>query len=135
MFTGRLCGGLPDMSTPSSLIEPESSFSKPAISRSVEVLPQPEGPEQGEELAARHLQVDAVHGHDVAVALDELLQLDLALAHHLAPPAAKVSSPASWPRDNRLNANHASVSASSEKTSMIVASAFSAGVGAARALA
>jgi hypothetical protein len=44
VFTGRLCGGLPDMSTPSSLIEPESSFSKPAISRSVVVLPQPEGP-------------------------------------------------------------------------------------------
>jgi hypothetical protein len=44
VFTWRLCGGTPDMSVPSSMILPAVGCSKPAISRSVVVLPQPEGP-------------------------------------------------------------------------------------------
>ena len=44
MLTLRLCGGVADMSTPSSRISPASGRSKPAIMRSVVVLPQPDGP-------------------------------------------------------------------------------------------
>ena len=44
MFTLRLCGGTPPMSVPSSRIRPAVGCSKPAISRSVVVLPQPDGP-------------------------------------------------------------------------------------------
>src|SRR6516225_2760865 len=43
-LTLRLCGGIPVTSVPSSRIVPSVGCSKPAISRSVVVLPQPEGP-------------------------------------------------------------------------------------------
>ena len=44
MLTLRLCGGMRATSTPSSRIRPAVGCSKPATSRSVVVLPQPEGP-------------------------------------------------------------------------------------------
>ena len=40
------------------------------------VLPAPFGPEQPEDLAGRDLEVDAVDGQDVAVALDEATDPD-----------------------------------------------------------
>ena len=44
MFTGRLCGGMFEMSCPSSRSRPELGFSKPASIRRSVVLPQPDGP-------------------------------------------------------------------------------------------
>src|SRR6516225_3333107 len=44
VLTLRRCGGTWDTSTPSSRIRPEVGCSKPAISRRVVVLPQPDGP-------------------------------------------------------------------------------------------
>ena len=44
MLTLRLYGGTVATSSPSSRIAPSFGCSKPAISRSVVVLPQPDGP-------------------------------------------------------------------------------------------
>ena len=44
MFTGRSNGGRPETSAPPSSILPSSGRSKPAIMRSVVVLPEPDGP-------------------------------------------------------------------------------------------
>jgi len=44
VFTGRSYGGKRDTSSPASSIVPSSGVSKPAIIRSVVVLPDPEGP-------------------------------------------------------------------------------------------
>ena len=43
------------------------------------------GPEHGEELAGRHVQLDALDRDHVAVALDELHEPDVAFAHRLIP--------------------------------------------------
>ena len=56
---------------------PASGSSKPAISRSVVVLPEPRRAEQGEELALFDGQVDAVDRGDVAVALRQPAQDDV----------------------------------------------------------
>ena len=80
MLTLRLCGGTPDMSAPSSMILPAVGCSKPAISRSVVVLPQPDGPEQGEELAAVHGEIDVVH-RDFGEPLGQRDQLDMPTGH------------------------------------------------------
>ena len=79
------------MSTPSSRIAPESGCSKPAISRSVVVLPQPDGPsivKNSPPGISRSMPSTATH---VAVALDELLEMDLA-AHSRGPPRSIVAS-------------------------------------------
>jgi len=76
-------------------MRPSVGCSNPATSRRAVVLPQPDG-EQGEELAAGHVQVDAVHGGDVLEPLDQPDQPDLASAHGdpfsdalpLRPPAS-----------------------------------------------
>ncbi len=73
MFTCRLCGGVSVMSTPSSTICPVVGRSKPAIIRRVVVLPQPDGAQQREELAARNVQVDVVHG---PVRAEELVEVE-----------------------------------------------------------
>ena len=52
-------------------ISPPPAARKPATSRSVVVLPQPDGPEQGDQLARPHLEVEADHRADVAEALGE----------------------------------------------------------------
>ena len=44
MLTLRLCGGTRDTSSPSRRMAPSVGVSKPAIIRSVVVLPQPDGP-------------------------------------------------------------------------------------------
>jgi hypothetical protein len=44
VLTGRSYGGLRVTSVPWSWTEPESASSKPAITRSVVVLPEPDGP-------------------------------------------------------------------------------------------
>ena len=44
MLTGRLLGGVPAMSCPSSRTWPDVGASNPAIIRSVVVFPQPDGP-------------------------------------------------------------------------------------------
>ena len=46
---------------------PALGRSSPASARSVVVLPQPRGPEQGQLLARLHREADAAHGHDRAV--------------------------------------------------------------------
>ena len=68
--------------------------SKPAIMRSVVVLPQPDGPSIVKNSPRRHLQVDAVDGDDVAEALGQLLELDLSLHQsHLQAATAAASLP------------------------------------------
>ena len=62
-------------------MRPESGFSKPAIIRSVVVLPQPDAPEQRVELAGRDVEVDARDGGDPVERLDQLLQPDRAALH------------------------------------------------------
>ena len=59
VLTSRLYGGVPTASTPPIRISPSSGCSKPAIIRSDVVLPQPDGPEQRQELALVDAQVDA----------------------------------------------------------------------------
>jgi hypothetical protein len=83
-------------------MRPSVGCSNPATSRSVVVLPQrgrlaaAGGAEQREELAPRHLQVDAVHGGDVLEPLDQPDQPDLASAHRQPPSATnQVPPPAS----------------------------------------
>ncbi len=44
MLTGRWCGGMALMSSPSSRMRPSVGVSKPASMRSSVVLPQPDGP-------------------------------------------------------------------------------------------
>ncbi len=82
MLTGRSNGGRPDTSAPPSSIRPSSGRSKPAIIRSVVVLPEPDGPEQREELAARDVEVDAVDGGDVAVPLPQADDADVDVGRH-----------------------------------------------------
>ena len=56
-------------SAPWSRIRPAVGSSKPAIIRSVVVLPEPGRAEHREELAVADVEVDAVDGDDVAVPL------------------------------------------------------------------
>ena len=65
-----------------------SGRSNPAIMRSVVVLPQPDGPEQGEELAGLDLEIDAGHRHLVGEALLQALERDGPTARQLAGAAA-----------------------------------------------
>ena len=139
MFTRRLCGGVRDMSTPSSLIAPGVGPLEAGDQPQRRRLAAARRAEHREELAARDLHVDAVDGDDLAVVLLELLEMDLP-THLAGPPASMVASRSSVavafsPRLRKRNARNASTSASSVTTSMIVASAFSAGVGALRACA
>ncbi len=61
---------------PSSTV-PASGRSKPAISRSVVVLPEPEGPSSVKNSPLGDVEVDAVHRRDVAVALGQPAQVDI----------------------------------------------------------
>ena len=53
MLTGRRYGGTPARSCPARTMRPAFGSSKPASIRSSVLLPQPDGPEKAEELAAR----------------------------------------------------------------------------------
>ena len=59
---------------------PSSGRSKPAISRSVVVLPEPDGPSSVKNSPARDLEVDAVDGDHLAVGLADPAQPDGGLA-------------------------------------------------------
>ena len=71
--------------------------SKPAIMRSVVVLPQPDGPTIVKNSPGGIVEVDAIDGHDVvAEALDERLEPDLAALHlHQTSIAAIADAPES----------------------------------------
>ena len=71
MLTGRLCGATSARSAPSRWIEPASGCSKPAIIRSVVVLPHPDGPSSEKNSPAADLEVDAVDRHLVAERLGQ----------------------------------------------------------------
>ena len=54
-------------------------------------LPATGGAEQGEELSGRHVEVDAVHGHEVVELLAQLLEANLSL-HQTSNVATEVAS-------------------------------------------
>ena len=66
------------MSLPSSRIRPSVGCSKPAIIRSVVVLPQPDGPSIEKNSPLGIVEVDAVDGGHVAEALDQINECDFA---------------------------------------------------------
>jgi len=80
VLTSRRYGGRPVTSRPASSIRPWSGRSKPAISRRVSSC-RARGPEQGEELAARDLEVDAVDRDDIAVSLADADQSNVGHVH------------------------------------------------------
>jgi hypothetical protein len=59
-----------------SRISPWIGVSMPAMMRSSVVLPQPEGPEQGDQLAGRDVEVDVVERLEIA---ERLLMLRIAM--------------------------------------------------------
>ncbi len=81
------------MSSPSSRIWPAVGRSKPAISRSVVVLPQPDGPSSEKNSPPAMSQVDAVDRRDVAELLDEIDELDFAAVHGHTSSAAMLVMP------------------------------------------
>ena len=82
MLTSRANGGRSETSLPASSTLPASGCSKPAISRSVVVLPEPDGPSSVKNSPRAHVEVDAVDGRDVAVALDQAAQPDVGRSVH-----------------------------------------------------
>ena len=73
-------------------MRPESGFSKPAIIRSVVVLPQPEAPEQRIELAGRDVEVDTGDGGHPVERLGQLLQPDRAARHRRTARSAAATA-------------------------------------------
>ena len=71
----RFSGGRCPIGLPSSRIVPELGSTKPAIAISSVVLPEPDGPEQRHEAAARHVQADVVERYGSAIALTKLLDI------------------------------------------------------------
>ena len=63
-----------ETSRPSSKTRPSSGRSNPAISLSVVVLPEPEGPSSVKNSPCLDLEVDAVDGDDLAVRLAHALE-------------------------------------------------------------
>ena len=72
----RLLAGTLLRSLPPTLTVPASCRSRPARIRSAVVLPQPDGPEQDDQLARRDVQVEPVEGVHVAVRAAQPRQLD-----------------------------------------------------------
>ena len=73
----RLCGGSASSERPSSKISPLVGASKPASIISVVVLPEPDGPEQRQELAPRDVEVEVAHDEvDAVVALLDVAEAD-----------------------------------------------------------
>ena len=58
-------------------MRPPSGSSKPAISRRVVVLPEPDGPSSVKNSPGVHVQVHPVHGGHVAVAFGQVGQTDV----------------------------------------------------------
>ena len=99
MPTLRLLGGRLVMSLPSTLMLPESGYSKPAIMRSVVVLPQPDGPRKD---TNSPLAAESTKSSTAAKAPNCFLTLASSrkpmprLAHQWAPPISirvRVSRP------------------------------------------
>ena len=67
MPMSRRCTGTSVMSLPPTWTRPQSGSSKPAIMRSVVVLPQPDGPSSEKNSPAAMSSVDPVDGDDAAV--------------------------------------------------------------------
>ena len=107
MPTLRLLGGRSVMSLPSTVMLPESGYSKPAIMRSVVVLPQPRGPEEGDELAplgGEDEVLDRGEGAELLLDVGQLQEAHASLAHQWAPPISmrvRVSRPMKAMRDHR----------------------------------
>ena len=73
MAMSRSRGGTSLTTSPPIQISPSVISSRPAIMRSVVDLPQPDGPDQHDELVIGDLQVDALHRlHAAVVVLDDL---------------------------------------------------------------
>ena len=76
MLTSRSNGASRVTSRPPAVTVPAVGSSKPAIIRSTVVLPEPDGPQHGEELAVGDLEVDAGDRLDGAERLAQSEQLD-----------------------------------------------------------
>ena len=74
-----------EMTRSPTRISPASGAMNPAISRSVVVLPHPEGPSNETNSPGSMRTVDGVHRHDVAEALGESGEPDAA-GHSFVPP-------------------------------------------------
>ena len=72
------------MSLPARVIDPELGVSRPATIRSVVVLPQPDGPEQGEERAAGHVEVELADGVEGPEVLGQLPQREPVVRRRVA---------------------------------------------------
>ena len=101
MFTLRLCGGMPETSASSSRILPAVGCSKPAISRSVVVLPQPDGPSSEKNSPLAIVQVDVVD-RGLGEALRQRDQLDLPTSHVGYLPFGRGSRSAPAPSPARV---------------------------------
>ena len=78
---------------PSMRMLPPLGCSSPAMARKVVVLPQPEGPSRVTMLAAADVEADAVHRDGVAVADDEVADLDpVTLSLTSAPSSCRASA-------------------------------------------
>ena len=94
-FSGGTTPAGEEITWPSISIVPEVGGMKPAIMRSVVVLPQPDGPSSDTNSPARQLQREVLHRLEVAVALADVLQDQLA---HVAVRLSMKSRPkARWP--------------------------------------
>ena len=87
-WSGAGTGGWPVTSSPSSSTVPSLGSSKPAIMRSVVVLPQPDGPSIVKNWPLRDVEVHAAHGGEVAEALGDRAQADARRSTPLGPPGS-----------------------------------------------
>ncbi len=71
MPTSRLCGARRMTSLSPNRMLPSSGRMKPASTIRSVVLPEPDGPEQRQELAASNVEVDVVERRDLAVGLGD----------------------------------------------------------------
>ena len=77
MLTSRLFGGMPTAARAADLDLALGGSSKPAIIRSVVVLPQPDGPSSARNSPLLHVEVDAVDRDEVTEALRDPAQDDV----------------------------------------------------------
>ena len=82
MLTSRSYGGRRETSCPAARSSPRPGISKPAIIRSVVVLPEPEGPSIVKNSPPRDVEVDGVDRGHVAEALDEPADPDVRHVAH-----------------------------------------------------
>ena len=91
----RWCGGSCDSGLPSSRISPAVGVSKPASIISVVVLPEPDGPEQRQELAALDVEIEVVDdARDAVVGLADADEADDRTSAALMPRARQIAAAA-----------------------------------------